>query len=112
MFKVNCRVATKEQAFFLEGVPEHEIKQVATVLANNLSADKQNTQPEIISIQKVDNADGDVFHYLGKEKFTGQAGEFSQYIKGLIEQQIFACPIHNWGDEAQDNFTELYKFKT
>ncbi|MCW5156305.1 hypothetical protein [Burkholderia cenocepacia] len=105
-------MATKEQAFFLEGVPEHEIKQVAFVLANNLSADKKHTQPEIISIQKVDHADNGLFHYIGKEKFTGSAGEFSKYIKELIEQKILACPIHNWGDEKQDNFTELYKFKT
>lgn len=112
MFKVNCRVATKEQAFFLDGVPENEIEQVAFVLANNLSADKENTKPEIISIQKVDYADNDLFHYIGKETFTGSVEEFSKYIMELIEHKIFACPIYNWGDEKQDNFTEIYKFKT
>ena len=54
MFKITCLVAKQENIFYLSNVSQDDVEQVATVLANNLSFDEQNTNPTVSSIVQVD----------------------------------------------------------
>ncbi len=112
MFKVNCQIGTKQQPFFLDGVQPEEVAHIAAVLTNNLAFEDTQLKPEVVSIEEIEQAEGSVFRYLGVEKFTGEAIELSRYREELLSQNILPCAVHNWRNNKQNSFTEIYKFTT
>lgn len=112
MFKITCLVAKQEKSFYLSNVSQDDVEQVATVLANNLSFDKQHTKPKVSFIVQVENAETPLFEYLGLEILTGDVeNEQNSYRENLIKQGILTGVVHNFGNDDNENNTELYKFK-
>lgn len=110
MFKVVCRVGTKQECFSLDGVQGEEVERIAAILANNLSADELHTTPEVVSIEDAQQASESHFRYIGKENFVGSANDYGAHLQKLVTQNIVVCPVHTWN--AQGHTTELYKFTT
>lgn len=104
MFKITCLVAKQENIFYLSNVSQDDVEQVATVLANNLSFDEQNTNPTVSSIVQVDMAETPLFEYIGTEIIKNNEFEYRQ---SLYEKEILTGAIFNFKDKT----TTIYKFK-
>ncbi len=107
MFKITCGVGQQEQSFYLEKVSDDQVEQVASVLANNLSFDDKNTQPNVLSIVKTDTAETPLFEYLGTETISIEHEKELEQRKALHQQGFLTGAIHN----IKEKKTELYKFK-
>ena len=104
MFKITCLVAKQENIFYLSNVSQDDVEQVATVLANNLSFDEQNTNPTVSSIVQVEKAETPLFEYIGTETIKD---DDLKYRQSLYEQEILTGAIFNF----REKITTLYKFK-
>lgn len=104
MFKITCLVANQEKSFYLSNVNQDDVEQVANVIANNLSFDKNNTQPTVSSIQKTDKTDTPLFEYIGIETINNDELKSRQ---SLHEQGILTGAIYN----LKDKTITLYKFR-
>jgi hypothetical protein len=104
MFKITCLVAEQENIFYLSNVHQDEVEQVASVIANNLSFDNQNTTPTISLIEKVEQVETPSFEYIGIEKIKS---DDTKSRRSLHEQGILTGAIHN----LKEKTTTLYKFK-
>lgn len=104
MFKITCLVARQENIFYLSNVNQDDVEQVASVIANNLSFDKQNTTPIISLIEKVEQVETPTFEYVGIEIIKNDELKSRQ---SLYEQGILTGAIYN----LKYKTITLYKFK-
>lgn len=104
MFKITCLVAKQENIFYLSNVNQDDVEQVAGVIANNLSFDKQNTTPIVSLIEKVEQVETPIFEYIGFETIKNDELKSRQ---SLYEQGILTGAIYN----LKDKTITLYKFK-
>lgn len=109
MFKVTCQIGAITDSFYLDGVKKKEASKVADVLANNLALNQDETRPEVLKIEPVDSAEGDVFTYFGMEVLSGSVEELVARRTALIEEGFLTCEVMNFG--TGNVIVDLHKFK-
>ncbi len=109
MHEVCCAVSNRNVNFYITNISDSIVKRVATILANNLSFDSENTKPKVISITKVEEHGSPLFEYLGREILQIQDfDEQMNYRQSLMNEGILTAAVHSFG---KDKNTKIYKFK-
>ncbi|PRE45495.1 hypothetical protein C6P97_07800 [Burkholderia multivorans] len=115
MYKIDFRSPDGEQRFFLGGVGKDDVDHVAHILAHHLSGGAEDQYPEGVAVSRIDDNGcdrHDLFVFVGKERFSGSAGQLALLRQRLLRQGILSCVVHGWRTYSTGNesFSELFKF--
>lgn len=72
---------------------------VLPILDHHLSGKAEDQYPEIVAVSGIDDNGcdrHDLFVFVGKERFSGSAGQLALLRQKLLRQGILKCVVHGW----------------